>query len=114
MELYLAGTDVSACIDPGFPIRSRYTQNPIGPFGELTPGGQPYHMAAALSDDIFNQFLFSAFVKGIVCLVPSDLGQTMKGHDLANLIGEDVPEELAEMFDLDWLFQLYPVNIPLL
>ena len=112
MELYLAGTDLNPCVDPGWPIGSRYTISYLGPFGDTTPSGDPYHMAAALSDDILNQFLYSAYVKGIMCMGPGSLG--FKGHEFVNMMGGEVPEEFKDKLDVDWVFNIYPASIPLI
>ena len=116
MELFLYGTDVNPCVDTGTPVGSRFTDNPLGTFGDTTPSGDPYHMAIALADDIFNQLLYSAYINGLLCWGPEGLSKDgFKGLDFANLLGgKDMPEELKDIIDLSWLFSIYPMSEPLI
>lgn len=112
MELYLAGDTVDTCVDPGFPVGSLYTNNPLGTFGDQTPDGEDYHIAAALSDDILNQVIFSVYAKGLLCYSWDDvLDRELTGQDFENLAGEKLPEEIRESL---WRFSIYPNAVPVM
>jgi len=113
MQLFVDGTEVDPCVDPGTPVGSRYSANPIGSFGATTPGGNPYQMAIALSDDILNQLIFSIYSKGMLCWGPESIGVKGTGFQFENLLAPMLPnEELKGLMALGWLFSIYPVNPP--
>ena len=117
MQLFLSGTTVDACVDPGWPIGSRLTNNNFGPFGDLTPNGNTFQLGVGLSDDIFNQLLFSIYAKGMLCWGPEGLskGKKMRGYDFENLLRGTLPKaELDKIKSGEWLFSIYPVNPPLI
>jgi hypothetical protein len=109
MQLYIEGTEVDSCVDPGWPVGSRFTANGLGTFGNTTPGGLPYQLAVALSDDILNQLMFSAYVKGLLCWGPEGLN----GYDFENLLDKETNAALDQYKALDWKFMIYPITTPL-
>ncbi len=110
-QLYVAGTTIDACIDAGPNPGSPYTAGDLPVFEQLTPGGDPYDLALAVSDNILNQLLYSLVAKGALCLMfPFSFDQT------AALDGR---ADLAAGFQIgggqktaDNLIDLYPVDIP--
>jgi len=115
MQLFLSGTTVDPCVDPGVPVGSRFTDNDIGVFHDVTPGGNPFQLGVAFSDDIFNQLLFSIYAKGMLCWGPESISKDKKmtGHDFVNLFRGKIPDkEMDKIKDAQWLFAIYPVNPP--
>jgi len=112
-KLYVEGTTLDPCIDDGSTPGSPYTDNPLPDFGLLTPGGDPYHFALALSDDILNQLLYSFFAKGDFCLMfPWELddNQPLTLAAFAGLLpGWEPPGDLIDAANL---IDMYPLDIP--
>ncbi|HPQ70774.1 MAG TPA: hypothetical protein PKW95_16740 [bacterium] len=112
-KLFLQGTTLDACIDEGQTPGSRWTVNPLPAMGATTPGGDPYHFGVALSDDLLNQFLYSFFAKGELCLMfPWDL-EDGRELSLAAFEGMTAPWRAApEWEDEANMIDLYPLEDP--
>ena len=78
---------------------SVYTPSNMPPMTATVPGsGDPYHLAALLSDDLVNQGFFAVWQGGVLCYVVEDLGSTVLTTTyLGLLLGLENEERLAEI-----------------
>lgn len=109
-SMFIEGTTIDPCIDDGQQTGSIYTPNPLPDFGLLTPGGDPYHFALALSDDLLNQLLYSFVAKGDLCLMfPWGWEDPLT---LAAFAGMMPGWDAGPVEDESNLVDLYPLDIP--
>ena len=91
--LYFEGTD--ECVDLGGNVGSLYTPSSPPEFSVPSPGGHSYHIVAAISDDMVNQLLYSAYATGLLCISMNleDIFPTGKMpeefHEFAEKVGEE-------------------------
>ncbi|MDP8222897.1 MAG: hypothetical protein P9L99_06015 [Candidatus Lernaella stagnicola] len=111
-SLYLQGTTINPCIEPAWPIGSPYTAGPLPEFDVYTPGGELYDMALVFSDDIFNQLIYSFFIKGDLCMMfPWDFDDELRLSSFAGLFPNRLPDPATE--DDRYLIDIYPDDLPL-
>lgn len=82
----------AACIDAT--LGSTVTVGAAPTFGNLSPSGAEYGVAASLSDDLLNQLLFSAWRGGLLCRTIDGLDASMLsliGGSLSTILTEDGP-----------------------
>ncbi len=87
--LVMGGTFTSAgiapCVDPD--RGSAYTAGALPVYGDFSPAGAPYEIAASVSDDLLNQLLFSAWRGGLLCRTIDRVGDHLLTTDLLEPLG---------------------------
>ena len=78
---------VTSCIPIEPNAGSAFTAGEPPLYDEVSPGGSLYDVAAALSDDLVNQALFSAWHAGLLCHTMSEMGGSVLTTDMLTLAG---------------------------
>jgi hypothetical protein len=115
-QLYVQGTTVDPCIDPGPEVGSPYTAGAPPAFGLTTPSGEPYDVGFAIADNLLNQMLYSFIAKGAFCMMfPFSFREgraNLGGHDAESCAQNSAALIPPEVRDANNLIDLYPVDLP--
>ncbi len=91
MSSMMAPEEKTTCVPIAPDAGSRFTPGEPPYFGLTSPGGNEFHLAAAIADDFVNQALFSAWYAGMLCQEVSEVGGSPLSTDLLALAGLSGP-----------------------